>query len=306
MMCIADDKLLALYGALRSIRFDPVEKPSAWENLTDVLEILAVWKGIKPAHLNGHGFRSERLLADLESVARKHGLLTLRTPPHLPHQHREPRVARGFLEWQQERERCEASAAGEVLWIYRDPLLQTAIGLLLDGRVDETGVLGYPACCVRAKSEIGTQLLETLAEGYQRQYGAVTVEDLIRCGERDVEVALSNSVLAMDEDFRGRFPFIQFMPCAACLGRADSPAASVHAAMQRLARAVDAEFARQIQHVARREATGQCPPLRGEPFYSGAGHSAAQGSEAHCQPRRNDRCPCGSGVKYKRCCGVTG
>ena len=146
-MYMADDKLLVLYRALRSICFDPLEKPSAWEDLTDVLEILAVWKGIKPAHLNGHGFRSERLLADLESVARKHGLLTLRTPPHLPHQHREPRVARGFLEWQQQRERRAASAAGEVLWIYRDPLLQAAIGLLLDGRVDETEVLGYELLC---------------------------------------------------------------------------------------------------------------------------------------------------------------
>ena len=69
-MCEDDDRLRSLYRALRSIHFDPLEKPSPWENLTDVLEILAVWQGIKPAHLSGHGFRSERLLVDLESVAR--------------------------------------------------------------------------------------------------------------------------------------------------------------------------------------------------------------------------------------------
>ena len=68
-MCEDDDRLRSLYRALRSIPFDPLEKPSPWENLTDVLEILAVWQGIKPAHLSGHGFRSERLLVDLESVA---------------------------------------------------------------------------------------------------------------------------------------------------------------------------------------------------------------------------------------------
>ena len=42
-MCEDDDRLRSLYRALRSIPFDPREKPSPWENLTDVLEILAVW-----------------------------------------------------------------------------------------------------------------------------------------------------------------------------------------------------------------------------------------------------------------------
>ena len=123
-MCKDDDEWRSLYRALRSIRFDPLEKPSPWENLTDVLEILAVWQGIKPAHLSGRGFRSERLLVDLESVALQYGLLTLRTPPHWPHWHREPSVDRGFLEWHQQRQRHEASAAGAVLWIYRDALLK--------------------------------------------------------------------------------------------------------------------------------------------------------------------------------------
>ena len=70
-----------------------------------------------------------------------------------------------------------------------------SIGLLLEGSVDETEVLGYPGCCVRARSEIGTQLIEALVDGYRRQHGAVTVEDLIRCGERDVAVAAA-SILA--------------------------------------------------------------------------------------------------------------
>ena len=94
--------------------------------------------------MSGQGYRSERLLLDLESVARQYGLLTLRTPPHRPLWHREPRVERGFLEWYQQRQWQEASAAGEVLWIYRDAGRKHSVGLLLEGSVDETEVLGYP------------------------------------------------------------------------------------------------------------------------------------------------------------------
>lgn len=302
-MCEDDDRLRSLYRALRSIHFDPFEKPSPWENLTDVLEILAVWQGIKPAHLSGHGFRSERLLVDLESVARQYGLLTLRTPPHRPHWHREPSVERGFLAWHQQRERHEASATGEVLWIYRDALLKTSIGLLLDGSVDETKVLGYPRCCVRARSEISTQLVEALVDGYRRQHGAVTVAELIRCGERDVAVALGTPIPTTEADSRRRFPFLQFTACADCLGRADSPAAGLNAVMQRLAGAVDTEFARQIRQAARREVTGRQPPLRGGPFSNDAAQSVGRDSQVHRPVRRNGRCPCGSGTKYKRCCG---
>jgi hypothetical protein len=225
--------------------------------------------------------------------------LTLRTPPHRPSWHREPRVERGFLEWYQQRQQQEASAAGEVLWIYRDARQKHSIGCLLEGSVDETEVLGYPGCCVRARSEIGTRLIEALVDGYRRQHGAVTVAELIRCGERDVAVALGNPIPTTEADSRRRFPFLPFMACADCLGRSDSPAAGVHAAMQRLASAVDAEFARQIQQAARWEAAGRQPPLSGGLFSGNAGQSV--GTDRHL--RRNDRCPCGSGTKYKRCCG---
>ena len=297
-MCDDDDRLRSLYRALRSIHFDPLEKPSHWERLTDVLEILAVRQGIKPAHLSGHGFRSQQLLLALESVAGKHGLLTLRTPPHQPHWHREPRVEHGFLEWHRQCQQHEASAAGAVLWIYRNTSLRPSIELLLNGGVDETKVLGYPDCCVRAHSAICTQLIEALVDGYRRQHQAVTVKELIRCGERDVPVAVT-PISTMEADTRWRFPFVQFTACPDCLGRSDSPAAGVNAAMQRLAITVDAELADQIQQAAWRETTGRQPPLSGGPF---AG-TAAQfvGTDRH--RRRNDRCPCGSGTKYKRCCG---
>jgi hypothetical protein len=302
-MSVDDDRLRALYHELRAIPFDEAEKPSAWENLTDVLEILAVWKGIKPMHLNGGGLRSQRLLVDLESVALKYGLLTLRTGPHRPHQHREPKVDRGFLRWQRERERTAASLAGEVLWIYRDPGVKTSIELLLDGRVDETEVLGYPGCCVRARSEIGTQLIEALVEGYQRQHGAVTVEDLIRCAEQDLAVALRTPIPNTDEDSRRLLPFIQFTACADCLQRADSPAATVNSAMQGLASAVDGRFVREIREAARRELTAGQPPVWGRPSWNAEQERVCQDAASRGHPRRNDRCRCGSGTKYKRCCG---
>jgi len=30
-----------------------------------------------------------------------------------------------------------------------------------------------------------------------------------------------------------------------------------------------------------------------------------QAAEPHSRPGRNDPCPCGSGKKYKKCCGAT-
>ena len=296
-MCMTDDKLRNLYRDLRSVDFDPAQKPCAWENLTDVLEILAVGKGIKPAHLNGCGLQSPSLLTALESVAAKHGLRTLRTRPPRPPQYQEPGVPRGFLEWQQASQRRAASTAGEVLWLYHNPSLRTSIERLLDGGGDETEVLGYPACCVRARREIGTRLIEALVAGYRRQYGAVTVPDLIRCAEQDLAVALPMSLWTADQDSRRRFPFVQFTACAPCLRRADSPAARVNAAMQSLAGAVDAGLVHAIVEAAQR-----LPMAWGGPVCQGGKESSHLGSVTR-KPRRNDRCPCGSGRKYKRCCG---
>src|SRR5580692_11238663 len=101
--------ILALYRDLRKIRFDPDDKPSLSENLTDVLEIAAVATAVKPAHLNGHGFRSGKLLGDLNTVARSHGLLTCRRQPHSPYWHRVPDVDPEYLAWQAELDREQAA-----------------------------------------------------------------------------------------------------------------------------------------------------------------------------------------------------
>ena len=54
-----------LLKKLRALRFDSKDKPDRHENLLDILEIVAVNAGSKPAHLNGQGFRSADLLLSL-------------------------------------------------------------------------------------------------------------------------------------------------------------------------------------------------------------------------------------------------
>src|SRR5580693_1563731 len=100
-----EPRLLALYQDLRGLRFDLSEKPSRWQNLTDLLEILAVAHGIKPTHLNGQGLRSEQLLAELAAVANQHALLTRRTRPLPPFRHREPDVDREYRDWERDLKR---------------------------------------------------------------------------------------------------------------------------------------------------------------------------------------------------------
>ena len=81
-----------LFRQLRLLRFDIKEKESHRENLLDVLEIVAVAVGDKPAHLNGQGLRSPVLLSQLDEIAARHGLHSLRTHPVIPHVHRLPRI----------------------------------------------------------------------------------------------------------------------------------------------------------------------------------------------------------------------
>jgi hypothetical protein len=103
-----------LHRRLRAVWFDPLEKPSAWENLTDRLEVLAVAAGIKPTHLNGRGTRSEPTIAAIESVAREVGVLTQRAAPHPDYEHRDPDVPAEYLAYHRDRARRRDSAAPPV------------------------------------------------------------------------------------------------------------------------------------------------------------------------------------------------
>jgi hypothetical protein len=97
-----------VFEELRRIAFDTRDKESHHENLTDTLEIVAVAAGLKPAHLNGQGFRSEALLRDLERLADRHRFLRTRTAGIVPYHHRPLRCDGAIAEWKRTQETAEA------------------------------------------------------------------------------------------------------------------------------------------------------------------------------------------------------
>ncbi len=120
---IVDKRLHSLFQDLRQLRFHSTDKPSRTENLTDILEIVAVMAGLKPAHLSGQGFRSGALIDALERMAARHGLLSLRTKEIKPYRHRRPRYDPAIYRWETDSEERRRQAGVDVLWIYREASL---------------------------------------------------------------------------------------------------------------------------------------------------------------------------------------
>src|SRR6185295_10421322 len=73
------DRILSLFQDLQPLALQTRGKPDPRENLADILKIVAVASGIRPAHLQGQGLSDEEQLALVERTARRHGLITLRT-----------------------------------------------------------------------------------------------------------------------------------------------------------------------------------------------------------------------------------
>lgn len=136
------EKLPSLFRDLLSLRFDLNEKESPHENLTDIPEIAAVAVGLKAAHVNGQGFRSEKLLAALEMLALPHEFLSLRTHVIVPHFHRPPSYDPTPWEWQQATFKREAQEGPDVLWVYKEAELANRIGETASGDTDVSEVLG--------------------------------------------------------------------------------------------------------------------------------------------------------------------
>src|SRR5438045_3426327 len=86
------DELLPLFRDLQPMAAPTPGKPDPHENLTDILEVVAVASGLRPAHLQGQGQHDDRRVAALEAIACGHGLSTLRTRSLIPYFHR----ARGY------------------------------------------------------------------------------------------------------------------------------------------------------------------------------------------------------------------
>ena len=284
--------VLSLFSDLRALSFDRHEKQSAYENLTDVLEIISVARGLKPAHLNGQGLRSERLLLDLEAIAERHGLLHHRTHSIVPCTHRPPNYHPSIVAWEREKTRQDAFASPKILWLYRTRSLTATIDSAAAGVVDVSAVLGYPLCCVNHDSEASVTLGELYVDALAQQFGAADPEAINRLRAADTRVTNEQITNHIRNHFthvqrsRELLPFVSFTACTDCLERRDSPAARLNGEMRALALDMAPDFAAEIQRAITAEGSRPAPT---------AGPAKKVG--------RNDPCPCGSGRKFKRCCG---
>ena len=307
---MVDHNTHRLFLQLRQLRFNPQSKPSEWENLTDILELAAVAQGIKPAHLNGHGLRDDQLLDNLEALAKDHSLHSLRSQPHPSIRLLQPKVEQDFLDWQDQQDRKRAAESDDVLWLYKDSALEVLIGQLMVGQADESIVLGYPKCCVVARSALSAEIMEALVDGYKQQYGAKSAKDLIALSEKDVAVEFTRPIQLLGDESKARFNFVQFTACADCLSRNDSPAGLLNEEFKELAYGLDTEFARCIETVAQREVDELKHSVRSDArqtpkrqLREAASLDQSSGAKQSARIGRNDSCPCGSGRKFKKCCG---
>jgi hypothetical protein len=167
---------------------------------------------------------------------------------------RKPNYETEFFEWQREVDRRPRAQQPSVLWIFKDPELEAVIGRTVSGDIDASAALGYPECCVRYHDELGVQLSEMLVEGYKREYGAKSVEDLIRLSEKDAKVPrdLPHPGQRIRQS-AAKFPFVQFVACENCLAARDPPAARANWEMKKLARTLSQFFHDKIERARREE-----------------------------------------------------
>ena len=247
-------KLRQLLKELRGISFDTEGKQNPWEILVDFLEITAVACNKKPAHLQGQGMRSESFMQAIEKIVARHGLHSLRTRPMVEFLYwpREPNYETEFFAWQREMDRRPQAHQPPVLWIFKERELEAVIGQTVYGDIDVSAALGYPKCCVRYHDELGVQLSEMLVEGYKREHGAKSVEDLIRLTESDAKVSLDLPHPGPRiRQSAAKFPFVQFVACESCLAARSSPAARANRKMKTLARILSPFFHDKIERTKR-------------------------------------------------------
>jgi hypothetical protein len=233
---------MALFRELRALRFG-AGKPDPHENLLDVLEVVAVFAGLKPAHLQGQGQYDEGTSIALAETAARHGLLVQRSQGFGEWR---PRAYGGDLQFQAWMDGPERNGEWEVLWIYREPPLSNVIGEVVKGLRRPGEALGYPECCERAYAERALRVLEALENGYRNEHGARSTEDLIECALQDRPVAVDEDPDAGLAALIQAHPYVQFIACDACTKSRGSPAHKQNNAMRILARDLDPSFAKAI------------------------------------------------------------
>ncbi len=275
-------KLIDLFNDLRRINFNSEEKPSDAENLTDILEIVAVAADIKPTHLNGQGCISLELINNLEKIASRHDLLTLRTKSIKPYMHRKPNYDLEIFEWNQNN-LIDRNKWPDILWIYKDDSLIDLIHNTVSGKINVSKVLGYPDCCVNHYLEVGLHTSELYVDALRRVYNVTKPEEIIELMRKDTDVNVDEIPVEATIKLSGWvLPYVQFNACPKCLKSSDSPSKKINYNMRNLAFQLSESFGCEIWKAKYIEKT----------------------SDYRLKNiKRNDPCPCCSGKKYKKCCG---
>jgi hypothetical protein len=268
--------------------------PSIHEMLTDLLEVVEVANGMKPAHLAGQGGGETWRRDRFARCAEKAGLLTLRTPePRRPEDCRTALAGEFPLVAAALRERAARAAFPsfpEVVWIHREASLGPSIRRLAAGETELIpAVLGYPHCCADHDARGELDFVRAMMRLYRDQHGLEGETAVLRAMETGVSVR-PDPAASRDQEtvWRTRicFPYLGHNACPQCLARPeDSPSAHLNRHARELAFFLDPNFAAAVWRAALGEAA-----------------LATAGDFRALDPVAGDPCPCGSGTKYADCC----
>jgi len=283
----------SLFRSLWSVGLDR-RHLSIHEMLTDILEVVEVAAGLKPAYLAGQGGGEAWRREEFERCAAEAGLLTLRTPGLSPSADRITGVAGEFpliaAALQARVAQGRPQTAPEVLWIYRDASLGVAIRRLAGGeRGLVTTVLGYPPCCADYDALGELNFIRAMMRLYREQHGLDDEAAVLRAMEAGVAVRPDPAASDDQETvWRTRicFPYVGHNACPSCLARPEkSPSAPLNRRARALAVSLDPAFAAALWRAALGEAA-----------------LATTGDFRSLDPVSGDPCPCGSGLNYEDCC----
>jgi hypothetical protein len=272
-----------LFRALWKVGLDR-KQLSIHEMLTDILEVLAVAEGSKPAYLGGQGEGAAWRLDAFARVAATAGLQVLRTAPiGAPSASQWESAASEFplIAAALERRAAQPRQNGpvqQVLWIYRQPALAARIEQLVAGDVVRLPeVLGYPHCCAEFDARGDADYVRALMRLYETQHGL-----------RDEAAVAAAMEAGLGPVWRTRlkFPYLGHTACPDCLERAaESASGRLDREARALAFRLDEGFGCAVWRAARSEAA-----------------LATRGHFQALDPLSDDPCPCGGRLRYSACC----
>jgi hypothetical protein len=280
----------ALFRALCEVGLDR-RQLSIHEMLTDILEVVQVVDGSKPAHLAGQGEGAAWRMAAFERIAADAGLHVLRTAPIADSAARRASVDTEFpLIAAALDPVAERAPEREVLWIHRDPGLADAIGRLAAGDAKLMArVLGYPACCTEHEARSEADFVRALLRLCEEQHGLGGETAVLEARRSGLALRPNPAASAeLEAVWRTRlvFPYLGHTACPACLARPrNSASARLNRRARGLAFRLDPAFAAAVWRTALAEAA-----------------LATRGDCRALDPVPADPCPCGSSRSHADCC----